>query len=150
MPSPLKKWMCPNHVEHDMVCNSSTGRVCLAYTATQPKRRTPKTQKIVGVTRRGTIEVIPSAEDMALEQDRRFEEVWINSKKYMIPERSVRLDFLDRVHSLRRTNDTDTSALRYGFGIQVHAHYVPNPRPSLTGPQYSGILETIPHAQHRP
>jgi len=120
MPSPLKRWMCPNHVEHDMVCNLSVGCFSLLI-ITQPKRRAPKTQKIVEVTRRGVpnngnIEIIPSAEDMALEQDRRFEEVWINSKKYMIPERSVRLDFLDKVHSLRRTHDTDTSALRYGLG----------------------------------
>jgi len=60
--------------------------------------------------------IIPSAEDMVLEQDRRFEEVWINSKKYMIPGCSVRLDFLHKVHSLRRTHDADTSALRYGLG----------------------------------
>ena len=29
MPSPLKRWMCPNHVEHDMVCNLSAG--CFPY-----------------------------------------------------------------------------------------------------------------------
>jgi hypothetical protein len=68
-----------------------------------------------GMPNNGNIEIIPSAEDMALEQDRRFEEVWINSKKYMIPERSVRLDFLDKVHSLRRTHDIDTPALRYSL-----------------------------------
>ena len=117
MPSPLKKWMCPNHVEHDMVCNDSAGRFCFVHTSIQPKRRAPKVPKIVEVTRRGmpnngNIEIIPSAEDMALEQDRRFEEVWINSKRYMIPERSVRLDFLDKVHYLRRANNADTSALR--------------------------------------
>lgn len=66
-----------------------------------------------GLPNNGNIEVIPSAEDIALDQDRRYEEVWINSKKYMIPERTVRLDFLDKVHSIRHPEEADASRWRY-------------------------------------
>ncbi|KAF8323196.1 hypothetical protein DL93DRAFT_644182 [Clavulina sp. PMI_390] len=87
MPSPLKKWMCPNHAEQVM-----------------PKRRALKVPKTIEVHRRhvknnGNIDVIPSAEDAA--QDRRYEEVWINAKKYMIPEKTIRLDFLDKVNGVQ-------------------------------------------------
>lgn len=70
-----------------------------------------------GIPNNGNIEVIPSAEDMALEQDRRFEEVWINSKKYMIPERTVRLDFLDKVHAIRNPEEPDASRWRYVLAV---------------------------------
>lgn len=38
---------------------------------------------------------------MAMEQDARHEEVWINSRKYMIPERTIRLDFLEKAADRR-------------------------------------------------
>ncbi|KAF9519983.1 hypothetical protein BS47DRAFT_1387604 [Hydnum rufescens UP504] len=89
MPPTLKKWMCPNHAENAM-----------------PPRRSVKTPRIVEVKERGmrnngNIEIIPSAEDMASEQDGRYDEIWINSKKYMIPERTIRLDFLDKATQRR-------------------------------------------------
>lgn len=60
-----------------------------------------KNPKIVEVKTRGArnngiIEIIPSAEDMASAQSTLYDEIWINAKKYMIPERTIRLDFLDK------------------------------------------------------
>lgn len=87
----------------------------LAYLE-KPKRRTPKHQKVVDVKDRhvsnnGNIEVVPSAEEMTVDSERKYEEIWINSKKYMIPERSIRLDFLDKVARKRSIEQ----AWRYAF-----------------------------------
>lgn len=80
----------------------------------QPKRRTPKVQKTVEVTRRnqpnnGNIEVIPSADPNPWSGVNMFnaltgtnvEEIYINDRKFLIPERTLRLDFLDKVHQIR-------------------------------------------------
>lgn len=55
----------------------------------------------------GNIEIIPSAEDMAdasIAAGSAHEVVWINAVKYMIPERTIRLDFLDKVAESREVH----------------------------------------------
>ncbi|TFY55597.1 hypothetical protein EVG20_g9263 [Dentipellis fragilis] len=88
MPPFDKKWMCPNHAEHTL----------------RPKARIPKQSSIpIDVTKpgqanNGMIEVIapdnvPSAQDKVV-----VDEVFINGRRYRVPERIIKLDFWNKVH----------------------------------------------------
>ncbi|KAF8326348.1 uncharacterized protein EI90DRAFT_1942623 [Cantharellus anzutake] len=84
MPPPLKKWMCPNHADHVM-----------------PPRRSTKNPRIIevkhpGTRNNGNIEIIPSAEDLAKETVP-YDEIYINNRRYLIPEKAIRLDFLQKM-----------------------------------------------------
>ncbi|KAA1478587.1 hypothetical protein DENSPDRAFT_809774 [Dentipellis sp. KUC8613] len=88
MPPFDKKWMCPNHAERTL----------------RPKPRIPKQFSIPidvttpGQANNGMIEVI-APDDMPSAQDKvRVDEVFINGRRYRVPERIIKLDFWNKVH----------------------------------------------------
>lgn len=78
----------------------------------KPQRRVFKTPApVVEVKARrqrnnGNIEVVPSA-DYAFSSGGKelYEEVWINARKYMIPEKTIRLDFWDKASERRNGSE---------------------------------------------
>jgi hypothetical protein len=106
MPPLDKKWMCPNHVDHTLVC------IChffhnLSFTELVPKRikhRIPRQNPVVidierpGRVNNGNIEILDTGTSSPLDKVA-VDEVFINGKRYRIPERVIKLDFWDKVHS---------------------------------------------------
>ncbi|ODQ53561.1 hypothetical protein SAICODRAFT_24800 [Saitoella complicata NRRL Y-17804] len=96
MPSHIKRWMCPNHALHAM-----------------KKQRVPKGRKVVdvqlsrGFKNNGDVEI---ANEQEKEAEDEFEEFTVQDVKYRLPERGIKLDFLDKVKGtwkeVRRTNGT--------------------------------------------
>ena len=102
MPSSLKKWMCPSHADHVMVgiLASLTPAPHHSLSDFQPIRRSVKSPRIIevkhpGMKNNGNVEIIPSAEDLAKETVP-YEDIYINNRRYMIPEKVIRLDFLQK------------------------------------------------------
>ncbi|KAI0273862.1 hypothetical protein BC834DRAFT_855990 [Gloeopeniophorella convolvens] len=97
MPPLDKKWMCPNHVDH----------------TTRIKHRTPRQNPSVvdvsepGQANNGNVEVLDV--EMSSTHDKvAVDEVFINGKRYRIPERIIKLDFWDKIHTLHHpTQSTD-------------------------------------------
>ncbi|KAG5519118.1 hypothetical protein PMAC_002206 [Pneumocystis sp. 'macacae'] len=102
VPSASRKWMCPNHAYH-----------------VTPKIRQPKKSKILdvclkrGFRNNGNIE-IDNTEDEEEEQKKQkklsFDDSYIiNNIRYRLPESGVKLDFLDKVRTLRKSQLTQKS-----------------------------------------
>ncbi|KAI9879463.1 MAG: hypothetical protein M1830_008510 [Pleopsidium flavum] len=100
---PRHSWMCPNHVEHELaaldssVMTSSRSQILKGNGRTHKVRR-PKNAKIVdtalrrGFVNNGLIEIENEASD-----DEEFFEREQLGVVYRLPERGVKLDFIDRV-----------------------------------------------------
>jgi hypothetical protein len=95
-PSGKRKWMCPAHVDWAV---SSRNRVVMAIaddSFEQLERRRPKNAPVIdthlrrGHKNNGLIEV-------ENEEESEFEEVTISGVVYRLPERGIKLDFLDKV-----------------------------------------------------
>ncbi|KAH9981454.1 hypothetical protein BGW80DRAFT_1270329 [Lactifluus volemus] len=88
MPPLDKKWMCPNHVDHTL----------------RIKHRIPRQNPVVidierpGRVNNGNIEILDTGTSSPLDKVA-VDEVFINGKRYRIPERVIKLDFWDKVHS---------------------------------------------------
>ncbi|KAN0128524.1 hypothetical protein V8E53_013731 [Lactarius tabidus] len=89
MPPVDKKWMCPNHVDHTL----------------RIKHRIPRQNPMVidvarpGEANNGNIEILDI--EASLTHDKfTVDEVFINGKRYRVPERIIKLDFWDKVHTL--------------------------------------------------
>ncbi|RUO95528.1 hypothetical protein BC936DRAFT_143831 [Jimgerdemannia flammicorona] len=95
-PSQLKKWMCPNHVEHAL-----------------PKKRKRKDTVIVdpqdpyNVPNDGNIEVVNEPEETETEgeeektwQRGRLEELSYGGVTYRLPERAIKLNFMESIRRL--------------------------------------------------
>ncbi|KAI9509944.1 hypothetical protein F5148DRAFT_1183357 [Russula earlei] len=87
MPPLDRKWMCPNHVDH-------TFRI---------KHRMPRQNSTMtdiarpGQFNNGNIEILDNG--MSSSHDKvAVDEVFINGKRYRVPERIIKLDFWDKVH----------------------------------------------------
>jgi len=100
---PKHSWMCPNHVEHELaaldssVMTSSRLQILKGNGRTHKVRR-PKNAKIVdtalrrGFVNNGLVEIENEASD-----DEAFFEREQLGVVYRLPERGVKLDFIDRV-----------------------------------------------------
>ncbi|KAI0029722.1 hypothetical protein K488DRAFT_55735 [Vararia minispora EC-137] len=89
MPPFDKKWMCPNHAEHTL----------------RIKPRIPKQNATImditrpGVPNNGNIEVLESG-DTSYNSKMLVDEVFINGRKYRVPERVIKLDFWNRLNNI--------------------------------------------------
>ncbi len=122
MPSSLKKWMCPNHADHVIVGilgSFPSTFASLPVNHFQPIRRSIKCPRIIevkhpGMKNNGNIEIIPSAEDLAKET-MPYEDVYINNRRYMIPEKIIRLDFLRKTAEFQTAVGKSKAAEKYGL-----------------------------------
>ncbi|KAH9001425.1 hypothetical protein EDB92DRAFT_1826587 [Lactarius akahatsu] len=89
MPPLDKKWMCPNHVDHTL----------------RIKHRIPRQNPVVvdvarpGEANNGNIEILDTG-TLSTHDKLTVDEVFINGKRYRVPERIIKLDFWDKVHML--------------------------------------------------
>ncbi|KAI9466051.1 hypothetical protein BJY52DRAFT_1239015 [Lactarius psammicola] len=89
MPPLDKKWMCPNHVDHTL----------------RIKHRIPRQNPVVidvahpGEANNGNIEILDTGTSSNHDKFT-VDEVFINGKRYRVPERIIKLDFWDKVHVL--------------------------------------------------
>ena len=95
---PNASWRCPLHVDHDL---SSIGRAELAAPGDmgraprlrRPKHAMPYDVKLPrGFKNNGVIEV-----ELMKDEEEQINEVEMNGKVYRLPEKGIRLDFIDRV-----------------------------------------------------
>ncbi|KAI0295485.1 hypothetical protein BC826DRAFT_1008037 [Russula brevipes] len=90
MPPLDRKWMCPNHVDHTL----------------RIKHRVPRQNPTVidvvrpGQVNNGSIEILDIGTSSTHDKVA-VDEVFINGKRYRVPERIIKLDFWDKVHALR-------------------------------------------------
>ncbi|KAI0256535.1 hypothetical protein BJV78DRAFT_1165107 [Lactifluus subvellereus] len=88
MPPLDRKWMCPNHVDHTL----------------RIKHRIPRQNPAVidvirpGQVNNGNIEILDTGASSTLDKVA-VDEVFINGKRYRVPERVIKLDFWDKVHT---------------------------------------------------
>ncbi|KAK8854692.1 hypothetical protein IAR55_003431 [Kwoniella newhampshirensis] len=89
MPNSARKWMCPNHVEQVM-----------------PRRRTVRNNlefvdvETPGERNNGNIQIVADPEESRL-PDLEYEDMVINRKKFRVPERVIKLDFWDKIKTMR-------------------------------------------------
>lgn len=89
MPPLDKKWMCPNHVDHTL----------------RFKHRIPRQNPVVidvtcpGEANNGNIEILDVGTSSNHDKFA-VDEVFINGKRYRVPERIIKLDFWDKVNML--------------------------------------------------
>lgn len=112
MPTFGKKWMCPNHADQILVsCAMSDSDLVLTHPQ-KPKRRIPK-QNAPPIEidkpnqfNNGNIEVIQSQTPAANEiKPVAVDEVFINGRRYRVPERVITLDFWNKVRRQRHHTD---------------------------------------------
>jgi len=63
----------------------------------------------------GNVEIIPSAEDLAKETVP-YEDIYINNRRYMIPEKVIRLDFLQKAAEFQAAIGKSKSTEKDIFG----------------------------------
>nr|XP_031864042.1 uncharacterized protein CI109_000686 [Kwoniella shandongensis]KAA5531114.1 hypothetical protein CI109_000686 [Kwoniella shandongensis] len=89
MPNSGRKWMCPNHVEQVM-----------------PRRRTLRNNleyvdiESSGQRNNGNIQIVPEPEEPRF-PPLEYEDLVINRKKFRVPEKVIKLDFWDKIKSMR-------------------------------------------------
>ncbi|KAF7304633.1 Histone deacetylase associated PHD protein-2 [Mycena kentingensis (nom. inval.)] len=98
MPPINKKWMCPNHAEKIKL----------------PKLRIPKSAAAVEITKpkqfnNGNIEIIHTQASTTRPKKVAVDEVYINGRKYRVPERIVILDFWNKVSNKTTAKDGSES-----------------------------------------
>ena len=103
-----RKWMCPNHVDHTLVSirHHDYGLSFSESGVKRIKQRIPRQNPVMidvarpGQVNNGNIEILdvgPSSPHDKVSVD----EVFINGKRYRIPERIIKLDFWDKVHGVQ-------------------------------------------------
>jgi len=103
-----RKWMCPNHVDHTLVSirHHDYGLSFSEPGVKRVKHRIPRQNPVMidvarpGQVNNGNIEILdvgPSSPHDKVAVD----EVFINGKRYRIPERIIKLDFWDKVHGVQ-------------------------------------------------
>ncbi len=105
-PTSARKWQCPNHAQHAAVSKSDLDaeRLPLICGFFQPKRRTLRqgveeiTVRRPGYRNNGNIEIIGDEERKPVH----FESVFINSKRYKVPEKVIHLDFWAKIGAKRQ------------------------------------------------
>jgi hypothetical protein len=111
MPPLDRKWMCPNHVDHTLVstCHLIYDRSCSEMRIKRVKHRVPRQNPTVidvvqpGQVNNGNVEIL-DVETSSTHDKVAVDEVFINGKRYRIPERIIKLDFWDKVHGIRCPN----------------------------------------------
>jgi hypothetical protein len=106
MPPLDRKWMCPNHVDHTLVsnCHLFHGLSFTEPTTKRIKHRIPRQNPAVidvvrpGQVNNGNIEILDTETSSTLDKVA-VDEVFINGKRYRVPERVIKLDFWDKVHT---------------------------------------------------
>ena len=101
---PLGEWMCPNHVDHELLgtdpCSRSYGRLATGNgTQRTMKIRRPRNPKIItpalsrGIVNNGRIEIENemSDDDHDLFDHHEFGAI------YRLPEKGIKLDFVDKM-----------------------------------------------------
>lgn len=107
MPPLDRKWMCPNHVDHTLV---SIYHLVYDLSCSNPrtkriKNRIPRQNPTVidvvrpGQVNNGNIEVL-DIETSSTHDKVAVDEVFINGKRYRVPERIIKLDFWEKVQAL--------------------------------------------------
>ncbi|KAI0282133.1 hypothetical protein BGY98DRAFT_955911 [Russula aff. rugulosa BPL654] len=95
MPPLDRKWMCPNHVDHTL----------------RVKHRVPRQNPPVidvvrpGQVNNGNVEIL-DVETSSTHDKVAVDEVFINGKRYRIPERIIKLDFWDKVYGIHNPNQS--------------------------------------------
>ncbi|KAI0005877.1 hypothetical protein BJV74DRAFT_800497 [Russula compacta] len=89
MPPLDRKWMCPNHVDHTLRIKNRI------------PRQNPAVIDVVrpGQVNNGNIEVL-DIETSSTHDKVAVDEVFINGKRYRVPERIIKLDFWEKVQAL--------------------------------------------------
>lgn len=112
MPSYQKKWMCPNHADQTLVRLPNSVHSPLFNTVLQlPKRRIPKQNAPpIEITKpnqfnNGNIEVIQPQAVSGTQNKVPVDEVFINGRRYRIPERVIMLDFWNKISSDRNQEE---------------------------------------------
>ncbi|KAI9826312.1 MAG: hypothetical protein M1832_000229 [Thelocarpon impressellum] len=102
-------WMCPNHVDHELLALDSTARAyarkgsCNGGVRTHKVRR-PKNARIMdtalrrGFVNNGLVEI----ENEPSEAEDEFADMAYYGAVYRLPERGIKLDFIDKIKSLRK------------------------------------------------
>ena len=110
MPPVDKKWMCPNHVDHTLVSASYYSSLfCSEPVIQRIKHRIPRQNPVVIDVDRpreannGNIEIL-DIETSSTRDKFAVDEVFINGKRYRVPERIIKIDFWDKVHTLHCPN----------------------------------------------
>lgn len=83
MPHPQRKWMCPNHAQHVAPKRKNFRIGVEEYLIDRP-----------GQTNNGNIEIV---DEGLIEKQIECEELYINAKRYKVPEKIVRLDFWAKI-----------------------------------------------------
>ena len=103
--------MCPNHVDHTLVstncliCDCS----CSEKGMQRIKNRVPRQNLTVidvvrsGQVNNGNIEILDNG-TLSTHDKVAVDEVFINGKRYRVPERIIKLDFWDKVHAIHWPN----------------------------------------------
>jgi hypothetical protein len=105
MPPLDRKWMCPNHADHTLV---SVSHLFHDVSFTEPakkriKHRISRQNPVVididrpGQINNGNIEILDTGTSSTVDKVA-VDEVFINGKRYRVPERVIKLDFWDKVH----------------------------------------------------
>jgi hypothetical protein len=89
MPPLDRKWMCPNHADHTLR---------IKY---RVPRQNPTMIDVVrpGQVNNGNIEILDVGTSSTYDKVA-VDEVFINGKRYRVPERIIKLDFWDKVHAI--------------------------------------------------
>lgn len=111
MPPLDRKWMCPNHVDHTLVSTWHLvyDRSCSEIGIQRIKHRVPRQNHTVidvvrpGQENNGNVEIL-DVETSSTQDKVAVDEVFINGKRYRIPERIIKLDFWDKVHGIHHPN----------------------------------------------
>ncbi|KAH9966508.1 hypothetical protein BC827DRAFT_1176408 [Russula dissimulans] len=99
MPPLDRKWMCPNHVDHTLRIKHRI------------PRQNPTLIDVVrpGQVNNGNIEILDNGTSSTHDKVA-VEEVFINGKRYRIPERVIKLDFWDKVNGSNPTQRSKNGA----------------------------------------
>lgn len=132
IPAASRKWMCPNHAYH-----------------VTPKIRQPKKSKILdvclkrGFKNNGNIEIDNTEEDEEEELKKKkklsFDESYIvNNIRYRLPENGVKLDFLDKVRTLRKSQSVQKSQINNN---KIQSNSLEDVLPDTLGPLEREIIK---------
>ncbi|QSL65838.1 hypothetical protein MERGE_000116 [Pneumocystis wakefieldiae] len=131
IPASSRKWMCPNHAYH-----------------VTPKIRQPKKSKILdvclkrGFKNNGNIEIDNTDEEL-LEKKKKysFDDAYIiNNIRYRLPESGVKLDFLDKVRTLRKSQSSQQSEIN---NDEIESNPLKEMLPDTLGPLEREIIKDL-------
>lgn len=132
IPAASRKWMCPNHAYH-----------------VTPKIRQPKKSKILdvclkrGFKNNGNIEIDNTEEEekelLKTKERYSFDDSYIiNNIRYRLPENGVKLDFLDKVRTLRKSQSSQKPQINDN---KIQSNSLKEILPDTLGPLEREIIE---------